>query len=88
MTPLGRTDRIVVCRGCGAHNDSRTHIEDEAVEAGPGDVMLCWECGTVSIITDEWTGRQPTGDEYDTLLTDVAFVRALALLRTHIGERS
>jgi hypothetical protein len=82
-----------LCRVCGIDLDAVSEIsrEDDGkpVVASPGDITVCINCGTVSVMDDNLRLREPTLEETEGLRKDERVVAAIAAikLRNVIGKK-
>ena len=76
------------CPSCGQDNDGHTRATGPAAEPSPGDVSLCFYCGTVGIFTEGGAIRLPDAAEAAELDRDpeLTALRA-ALILWHEGDR-
>ncbi|WP_414461850.1 hypothetical protein [Hyphomicrobium sp. DY-1] len=75
------------CRTCGKLNDQISGV-GHGHSAKPGDLSLCIQCGTLSIICDDFSLREPSEDEaaYLERLPDV--IKARAVIKAEAAKRS
>jgi|GEM_PF-6175249 len=75
------------CRVCGIDLDAVSEISREdsgkelPVVASPGDITVCINCGTVSVMSDELRLREPTHEEMEVVRGDERVVAAIGAVR-------
>lgn len=69
------------CRVCGTTFDAATNMDINGDEGPPddGSVSFCINCGAISVFEGEGM-RQPTADEFDSILADEGARHGLSVL--------
>lgn len=71
----------VACLACGENLDAHENINGGAAVPQPGDVSLCWLCGSVAMYADGGQLRAPSEAELASILEDREVRRAIAACR-------
>lgn len=71
----------LTCAWCGKVNEFHDGLYADQVPK-PGDVLLCWTCGRLSVVTPLHTTRRPIGGEQAIFDLDPSIIAARsAMLR-------
>lgn len=72
----------LTCAWCGKVNEFHDGRYAGQVPR-PGDVLLCWTCRRLSVVTPLHTTRRPIGDELATFATDPDVIAARSAMFRH-----